>query len=162
MRPKLLGTLNIFLVKIQQMLSHLLVEACAKVNTRNESGILSSNCETTSANSGSSIIIANQLKSVRSCCFRQIAACLCTTPAFACCSWTIFRYLDTNLARAGLPVEFLSLHGAVRATDLKPSLSFEMIPVRRYSAEIIFSHPILTQSSLHVFSPKSGHCMGWR
>ena len=140
MRPKLLGNLNIFLVKIQQMSSRLLEEA--QVDARNERSILSSNCEVTSANSGSSINIANQLKSVRSCCSRQIAACLCTTPAFACCSWTIFRYLETNLARAGLLVEFLSLHGAVRPTDLKPSLSFEMIPVRRYSTEIIYSYPI--------------------
>ena len=92
------------------MSSHLLEEE--KVDARNERSILSSNCKVTSANSGSSINIANQLnKSVRSCCFRQLAACLCTTPAFACCSWTIFRYVDTNLARAGLPVKFFSLHG---------------------------------------------------
>ena len=139
MRPKLLGNLNFLLVKIQQKSSHLLEEA--KVDARNERSILSSKCEVTSARSGSSIIIANQL---------------------VCCSWTISRYLETNLARAGLPVEFLSLHGAVRPTDLKPSLSFDMIPVRRYSADIIFSHPILTQSSLNVFSPRSGHCMEWR
>ena len=123
------------------MLSHLL--EAAKADARKERSIHSSNCEVTSANAGSSINIANQLKSVGSCCFKQIAACLCTTPALSCCSWAIFRYLETNLARAGLPVEFLSLYGAVRPTDLKPSLSFEMIPIHRYSAGIILSHPIM-------------------
>ena len=59
-------------------------------------------------------------------------------------------------------MEFLSLHGVVRPTELKPSLSFEIIPVHRYSTEIILSHPISMQSSLNVFSPSSRHCSQWR